>query len=71
MFWIGVLLGVAVARRYPVMLLTLAGLFLSTAVLCLALVWIYDVPPIFYLDALSSAALGIRIVVYRSRATGN
>ncbi|MCH8197125.1 MAG: hypothetical protein IH904_03485 [Proteobacteria bacterium] len=71
MFWIGVQLAVAVARRYPVMLLTLAGLFLSTAVLCLALVWIYDVPRIFYLDALSSAALGILIVVYRARATGN
>ncbi len=71
MFWIGVQLAVAVARRYPVMLSTLAGLFLSTAVLCLALVWTYDVPSIFYLDALSSALLGILVVVYRARATGN
>ncbi len=71
MFWIGVQLAVAVARRYPVMLLTLAGLFLSTAVLCLALGWTYDVPRFFYLDAMSSAALGILVVIYRSRATGN
>ncbi len=71
MFWIGVQLAVAVARRYPVMLLTLAGLFLSTGVLCLALVWTYDVPPIFYLDALSSAVLGILILVYRARVRGN
>ena len=71
MFWIGVQLAVAVARRYPVMLSTLAGLFLSAAVLCLALGWIYDVPWFFYLDALSSAALGILVVVYRARATGN
>jgi hypothetical protein len=71
MFWIGVQLAVAVAKRDPVMLLTLAGLFLSTAVGCLALGLIYDVPPIFYLDVLSSAALGIGVVVYRARATGN
>ncbi len=71
MFWIGVQLAVSVAKRYPVMLLTLAGLFLSAAVLCLALGWTYDVHRFFYLDALSSAALGILVVVYRSRATGN
>ncbi len=71
MFWIGVQLAVAVARRYPVMLLTLAGLFLSAAILCLALGWTYDVPRFFYLDALSSAALGILVMVYRVRATGN
>ena len=71
MFWIGVQLAVAVRRRYPVMLLTLAGLFLSAAILCLALGLTYDVPRIFYLDALSSAALGILVVVYRARATGN
>lgn len=71
MFWIGVQLAVGVSRRYPVMLLTLAGLFLSAAVLCLALGWTYDVPWFFYLDALSSAALGILVVVYRARATGN
>ncbi len=71
MFWIGVQLAVAVAKRYPVMLLTLAGLFLSAAILCVALGLIYDVPRIFYLDALSSAALGILVVVYRARATGN
>jgi hypothetical protein len=71
MFWIGVQLAVAVARRYPVLLLTLAGLFLSTAVACLALGLIYDVPPFFYLDVLSSSALGIGIMVYRARATGN
>ena len=71
MFWIGVQLAVAVARRYPVMLLTLAGLFLSVAVLCLALGWTYDVPRFFYLDALASAALGILVMVYRVRATGN
>ncbi|MCH8092338.1 MAG: hypothetical protein IIC57_08325 [Proteobacteria bacterium] len=71
MFWIGVQLAVAVARRYPVMLLTLAGLFLSAAILCLALGWTYDVPRFFYLDALLSAALGILVMVYRVRATGN
>ncbi|MCH7710754.1 MAG: hypothetical protein IH903_03875 [Proteobacteria bacterium] len=71
MFWIGVQLAVAVARRYPVMLLTLAGLFLSVAILCLALGWTYDVPRFFYLDALASAALGILVMVYRARATGN
>ncbi len=71
MFWIGVQLAVAVARRYPVMLLTLAGLFLSVAVVCLALGWTYDVPRFFYLDALASAALGILVMVYRARATGN
>ena len=71
MFWIGVQLAVAVARRYPVMLLILAGLFLSAAILCLALGLTYDVPRFFYLDALSSAALGILVVVYRVRATGN
>ena len=71
MFWIGVQLAVAVARRYPVMLLTLAGLFLSAAVLSLALGWTYDVHRFFYLDALSSAALGILVMVYRARATGN
>ena len=71
MFWIGVQLAVAVARRYPVMLLTLAGLFLSVAILCLALGWTYDVPRFFYLDALASAALGVLVMVYRARATGN
>ncbi len=71
MFWIGVQLAVAVAKRYPVMLLTLAGLFLSAAILSLALGWTYDVHRFFYLDALSSAALGILVVVYRARATGN
>lgn len=71
MFWIGVQLAVAVKRRYPVMLLTLAGLFLSVGILCLALGWTYDVHRFFYFDAMSSALFGILIVVYRARVRGN
>ncbi len=70
MFWIGVLLAVAVHRpeQHETTLAVIGGLWLSAAVLCLALGWIYGVPRFFYLDALSSAVIGALILLYRAQA---
>ncbi|MFQ5958665.1 MAG: hypothetical protein ACE5LF_04780 [Alphaproteobacteria bacterium] len=70
-FWIGVLMFVVVARpeKYPVILLVFAYLFLSFAVVALGLGWAYAVPWFFYIDAVSSAVIGVLFLAYRAQAT--
>jgi hypothetical protein len=67
-FWIGVLLWVAVRRpeQHQAVLLILGAMCASAAVFCLALGWIYGVPPFFYWDAVSCAVIAALILVYRA-----
>ena len=65
--WLGVLIYVAV--REPVthghVLQILGGMFLSTAVLCLVLGTRYGLPHFYYYDVISSAVLGVLLIVYQ------
>ncbi len=71
MFWIGVLLLVAVRSpvQHAAVLAVLGGMCLSLAVACLAVGWAYDVPPFFYWDAASSGVIGALILLYRHQAS--
>lgn len=68
---VGVLLAVAVRDpvRHQSVLLVLGGTCLAAAVLCLSLGWVYALPPFFYIDAISSAAIGLLVLVYRTQTT--
>ncbi len=69
-FWIGVLIAVAVSEpeKYQLILAVLAGTFLSSAAACLAVGWIYGVPWFFYFDAVFLAVGGALLAVYRRQA---
>lgn len=67
MFWLGVLIFL-VARdpaAHAQTALVLAGMFLTTGVLCLVLGLRYGLPHFFYSDVVSSAVLGALLLAYR------
>ncbi len=70
MFWVGVVMAVAVWRPvdFELILLILGLTFLSLGGFCLVIGWVYGVAWFFYLDAAFSAAVGVLFVVYRSQA---
>ncbi len=70
MFWVGVVMAVAVWRPvdFELILLILGLTFLSLGGFALVLGWVYGVPWFFYIDAAFSAAVGVLFVVYRSQA---
>jgi len=70
-FWIGVLMAVAVyqAENNPLFLLILGLTFLSLAPVTVGLVWVYQLPLLFYSDAVSSVVVGVLFLVYRGQVT--
>ncbi len=70
MFWVGVVMAVAVWRPvdFELILLILGLTFLSLGGFALVLGWVYGVPWFFYIDAAFSVAVGVLFVVYRSQA---
>ncbi len=70
-FWIGVLMAVAVyqAGNNPLFLLILGLTFLSLAPVTVGLVWVYQLPLLFYSDAVSSVVVGVLFLVYRRQVT--
>ena len=66
-FWIGVLMAAAVyqAENDPLFLLILGLTFLSLAPVTVGLVWVYQLPLLFYSDAVSSLVVGVLFLVYR------
>ena len=66
-FWIGVLMAAAVyqAENNPLFLLILGLTFLSLAPVTVGLVWVYQLPLLFYSDAMSSVVVGVLFLVYR------
>ncbi len=71
-FWLGILMAVAVSQagKYRFNLLIFGLTFLSTAGFALVLVWIHELPSIFYLDAASAGVVGALFLIYRSQAQG-
>ncbi len=69
MAWLGVLMAFAVrqAERYGQVLLGLGAVFLSMAVLALALIWIHALPGVFYFDPVTAAIVGVLFLVLRRR----
>ncbi len=69
LFWIGVLLAVAVRhpRQNRAALMIIGWMMLSTGIVCIPLGMIYQVPKFFYYDALSGVVIGILVLYYRSR----
>ena len=67
-FWFGVLMAAAVYRAEtdPLFLLILGLTFLSLAPVTVGLVWVYQLPLLFYIDAVSSMVIGVLFLVYRS-----
>ena len=63
-------MAVSQAGRYRFNLLIFGLTFLSTAGFALVLVWIHDLPSIFYLDAASAGVVGALFLIYRSQAAG-
>ena len=70
-FWIGVLMAAAVyrAQNDPFFLLILGFTFLSLAPVTVGLVWVYQLPLLFYSDAVSSVVVGVLFLVYRWQVT--
>ena len=70
-FWIGVLMAAAVyrAENDPFFLLILGFTFLSLAPVTVGLVWVYQLPLLFYSDAVSSVVVGVLFLVYRRQVT--
>ena len=70
-FWIVVLLAVAVyqAENNPLFLLILGLTFLSLAPVTVGLVWVYQLPLLFYSDAVSSVVVGVLFLVYRGQVS--
>ena len=70
-FWIGVLMAAAVyrAENDPLFLLILGLTFLSLAPVTVGLVWVYQLPLLFYSDAVSSVVVGVLFLVYRGQVT--
>ena len=67
-FWFGVLMAAAVYRAEsdPLFPLILGLTLLSLAPITLGLVWVYQLTPLFYIDAVSSLVIGVLFLVYRS-----
>ncbi len=70
-FWVGVLMAAAVyrAENDPFFLLILGLTFLSLAPVTVGLVWVYQLPLLFYSDAVSSVVVGVLFLVYRWQVT--
>ncbi len=70
-FWIGVLMAAAVhrAENDPLFLLILGLTFLSLVPVTVGLVWVYQLPLLFYSDAVSSVVIGVLFLVYRWQVT--
>ncbi len=70
-FWIGVLMAAAVyrAENDPFFLLILGWTFLSLAPVTVGLVWVYQLPPLFYSDAVKLVVVGVLFLVYRRQVT--
>lgn len=69
MFWIGVLLAIAVRRprQNRAALFIIGWMCLSAGIICIPLGVIYQVPKFFYYDALSGMVIGILVFYYRAR----
>ena len=67
-FWFGVLMAAAVYRveSDPLFPLILGLTLLSLAPITVGLVWVYQLTPLFYIDAVSSLVIGVLFLVYRS-----
>ena len=67
-FWFGVLMAAAVyrAQSEPLFPLILGLTLLSLAPITVGLVWVYQLTPLFYIDAVSSLVIGVLFLVYRS-----
>ena len=67
-FWFGVLMAAAVYRAEsdPLFPLILGLTLLSLAPITVGLVWVYQLTPLFYIDAVSSLVIGVLFLVYRS-----
>ena len=65
--WLGVLIYVAVREpvRHGLVLQILGGMFVTTAVLCWVLGTRYGLPHFYYYDVVSSAVLGVLLIVYQ------
>ena len=70
-FWFGVLMAAAVyrAENDPQFLLILGLTFLSLAPVTAGLVWVYQLPLLFYSDTVSSVVVGVLFLVYRWQVT--
>ena len=68
-FWFGVLMAAAVYRAEsdPLFPLILGLTLLSLAPITVGLVWVYQLTPLFYIDAVSSVIIGVLFLVYRSQ----
>ena len=67
-FWFGVLMAAAVYRAEsdPLFPLILGLTLLSLAPITVGLFWVYQLTPLFYIDAVSSLVIGVLFLVYRS-----
>ena len=72
-FWFGVLMAAAIyrAENNSLFLLILGLTFLSLAPVTVGLVWVYQLPPLFYSDAVSSVVVGVLFLVYRWQFTSH
>ncbi len=68
-FWFGVLMAAAVDRADSLFLLILGLTFLSLAPVTAGMVWVYQLPLLFYSDAVSSVVVGVLFLVYRRQVT--
>ncbi len=70
-FWFGVLMAASIywAENNPLFLLILGLTFLSLAPVSVGLVWVYQLPLLFYSDAVSSVVVGVLFLVYRWQVT--
>ncbi len=70
-FCVGVLMAAAVyrAENDPLFLLIFGLTFLSLALVTVGLVWVYQLPLLFYSDAVSSVVVGVLFLVYRGQVT--
>ena len=72
-FWFGVLMAAAIyrAENNSLFLLILGLTFLSLAPVTVGLVWVYQLPLLFYSDAVSSVVVGVLFLVYRWQFTSH
>ncbi len=57
------------AENDPLFLLILGWTFLSLAPVTVGLVWVYQLPLVFYSDAVSSVVVGVLFLLYRWQVT--
>ena len=72
-FWFGVRMAAAIyrAENNSLFLLILGLTFLSLAPVTVGLVWVYQLPLLFYSDAVSSVVVGVLFLVYRWQFTSH